>query len=263
MKNYNTAINPLGSISDINVIIETIKYFNKNGLEATKEEFIQGNVFGFNITSSRKRFFSLIKKLFLKNTDNQANQFFINTISNDQPSHNIKKAILYLEVCRKNDLFQDITCNLVYKKYQENRRLITSNEVFDFLMDFGQDTKITEWSESTIKTIASKYITFLKRLGYFKKEDSKKSSFNFPYPDKKVITYIVYLLKAAKKVDNEIYNSKLFQAFMLTENKKIDLLKKGSLAGYYDFSISGNKNSIIELNYKKEAIIDELFEKKH
>ena len=50
---------------------------------------------------------------------------------------------------------------------------------------------------------------------------------------------------------------------MLTEDKKIELLKKGSLAGYYDFSLSGNKNAIFELNYGKEEIIDELFEKKH
>jgi len=65
MKNYNTAINPLGSISDLNVIIETIKSFNKNGLDDTKDEFIEGNAFGFEITSSRKRFFTVIKKLYL------------------------------------------------------------------------------------------------------------------------------------------------------------------------------------------------------
>ncbi|MFW6389691.1 MAG: BrxA family protein, partial [Halanaerobiales bacterium] len=210
----------------------------------------------------RKRFFSVIKKLFLINPQEKANQFFIDTISKECSDINFKKNILYIEVCRKNDLFFDITINLIKKKYKENRRLISSSEIFDFLGNHGQGTKLEEWSDITIKKISSKYNTFMRKLGYFQKENRQKSSFNFPYPDKKIITYIVYLLKIAQKVDNEVYNSKLFQAFMLTEEKKIDVLKKGSLAGYYDFSLSGNKNAIFELNYPEEEIIDELFAKK-
>jgi len=264
LKKYNTAINLLGGIADINIIIETIKYFNKTSdLDKTKEKFVEGNAFGFDITSSRKRFFSVIKKLFLINPQEKDNQFFIDTISKEYSNINFKKNILYIEVCRKNDLFADITLNLIKNKYGENRRLISSSEIVDFLKDYGKGTKVGDWSDITVKKISSKYNTFMKKLGYFQKENRIKSSFNFPYPNEKIITYIVYLLKISGKVDNEIYNSKLFQAFMLTEDKKIELLKKGSLAGYYDFSLSGNKNAIFELNYRKEEIIDELFEKKH
>jgi len=77
MKNYNTAINILGSISDPNVIIETINYYNQHGLEAAKEEFIEGNAFGFDITSSRKRFFAVINKIFLKGSEQKDKEFFI------------------------------------------------------------------------------------------------------------------------------------------------------------------------------------------
>lgn len=259
MKKYNTAINPLGSISDLNVIIETIKYFRENGLDDTKKEFIDGNAFGFNITSSRKRFFSLIKKLFLINNDNESNQFFINTIASNTPPNSIKRLLIYLEVFRKNDLFCDITLNLIYKKYHENRRLIDTKEILSFLLDFGEGTKITNWSESTLKIISSKYISFMRRAGIFKKDKGYKSMISYPYPDKKVITYIVYLLKATGVSDNEVYNSKMFKALMLKENEIVELLKKGSLAGYYDFNFSGAKNATFVLKYEQEEIIDELF----
>lgn len=261
MRNYNTAINPLGSISDPNVIIETIKYYNQHDLGAAKKEFIEGNAFGFDITSSRKRFFAVINKLFLKDKDSgqKDKEFFINTISNSSPNNSFKRILIYLETFRSNDLFADITEHLVYKKYQENRKLIESAEILDFLLDFGEGTKITEWSESTLKMISSKYIAFMRRIGLFKKENRYKSLINYPYPDEKLITYLVYLLKQSDLSDNEIFNSPMFKALMLTENQKVELLKKGSLAGYYDFNFSGAKNASFELHYSREEIIDELF----
>lgn len=259
MKNYNTAINPLGSISDPNVIIETIKYYNQHGLEAAKKEFIEGNAFGFDITSSRKRFFSVINKLFLKDSEQKDKEFFINTISYSKPNNSFKRTLIYLETFRSNDLFADITEYLVYKKYQENRKLIESAEILDFLNDFGENTKITEWSESTQKMISSKYIAFMKRVDLFKKEGRSKSLINYSYPDKKLITYLVYQLKQSDLSDNEISNSPMFKALMLTENQKVELLKEGSLAGYYDFNFSGAKNASFELHYSREEIIDELF----
>ncbi|MFW6015893.1 MAG: BrxA family protein, partial [bacterium] len=243
MRDYNTAINVLGSISDINVIIETIRYFQENGLEETKREFIDGNAFGYNITSSRQRFFALIKKLFLKNHEEEDNRFFIDTIANNAPSNSFKRLLLYLEVFRKNDLFSDITLNLVYKKYQENRRLIDTNEILNFLLEFGEGTKIIEWSESTLKIIGSKYMSFMKRAGVFKKDKGYKSMIVYPSPDEKIITYLVYLIKATGISDNEVYDSNMFKGLMLQENQKVELLKKGSLAGYYDFNFSGAKNA--------------------
>jgi hypothetical protein len=156
-------------------------------------------------------------------------------------------------------LFADITEHLVYKKYQENRKLIESAEILDFLNEFGEGTKITDWSESTQKIIATKYITFMKRLGLFKKEKRYKSVISFSYPDKKIITYLVYQLKLTDLSDNEIFTSAMFKALMLTENQKVELLKKGSLSGYYDFNFSGSKNASFELHYSREEIIDELF----
>lgn len=259
MKKYNTAIIQVTGISDLNIIIETIKSFKKEGLEKTKNEFVKGNVFGFNISSSRKRIFSIIKNTFLDEPDKPDNQFFIKTIANSVPSNSFIRQVIYLEFFRQNDLFADITKNLVYKKYHENRKLIDTNEILNFLLDFGKDTKITEWSDSTIKNISSKYINFMKKIGFFKKESRTKSMISYSYPDEKIITYLVYLLKANDLSDNEIYNSEMFKALMLTENQKVELLKKGSLAGYYDFNFSGAKNASFELHYSREEIIDELF----
>lgn len=255
---YNTAINPLGSITDINVIFETIRYYNKvKDINKTKQEFVDGNAFGFNISSSRKRFFSVIKKLFLSNPEDSANSLFIETIASIN-NLSLRKIILYLEVFRKNDLFHDITTEFIFPKYKENRRLITSSETFDFLQQFGQDTKIAEWSESTVKIICSKYIGFMKRIGFFKKDKGVKSMFAFPYPDEKIIAYIVYLLKESGLTDNEIYESDLYTALMLDDSEKIGLLKQGTLKGYYDFSLSGSGNANFTLNYNREEFLDEL-----
>src|SRR6056297_382412 len=260
MRKYNTSINILGSISDLNIIIETIRSFKENGLEATKKEFIEGNAFGFDITSSRKRFFSLIKKLYLKDSKETSNKFFINTIANPAPSNSFKRQLIYLETFRKNDLFKDIILNFIFDKYQQNRRLVDTNELLQFLNSFGKGTKLEEWSDSTVKIIASKFIGFMKRTGLFKKDEGRKSMMVFPYPDEKMVTYLVYLLKAAEISDNEVYNSDIFKALMITDEQQVELLKKGSIAGYYDFNFTGAKNATFILNYSREEIIDELFE---
>ena len=260
MPDYNTSINVLGSISDINVIIETIKYFQKTqDIEAARKEFVEGNAFGFNISSSRKRFFSLIKKLFLTEADEPDRQFFLQALASDRPNSSYKKSILYLEIFRKNELFKDITEKLIYPKYQDNMRLISSREIADFLRKIEEGTKIAEWSDSTVKTVASKYIGFMKRLGYFEPENRYKSMIAYPYPAKELLTYIVYLLNAAGKNDHEIYESDLYSALMLEENEKVELLKQGSLAGYYKFNFTGQRSASFELNYESEEIIDAIF----
>ena len=260
MKEYNTSINILGSISDVNVIIETIKHFNKtNSLEDTKEEFVEGNAFGFDISSSRKRFFSLIKKLYLKDPEDPSNDFFIKSMSNNASDSLFKRQLIYLETFRKNDLFHDLIVDFIYNKYYENRRLVTTSETVDFLNDSGSGTKLDEWSENTVRTLASKYISFMKRINFFEKDKGYKSMIAYPYPDEKIITYIVYLLKTANLSDNEVYESDLFKALMLNDSEKLELLKQGAMAGYYDFDFSGAGNATFTLNYKQEEIIDELF----
>lgn len=260
MRDYNASINVLGSIADLNIIIETIRDFNDHkDIELTKQEFVEGNAFGFNISSSRKRFFAFINKLYLSDPDEKSNSFFIDTISNTRPNITFKKMILYIETYRRNLLFKDITKELIYKKYHENRRLVSTEEIYEFLSEFGKGTKLEEWTYNTVRMLGSKYISFMKRVGLFKKDKGRKSMIVFPFPEEKLITYIIYLLKNTELSDNEIYNSDIFDSLMLRENEKIELLKKSALKGYFDFSFSGTKNATFDLKYDREEIINELF----
>lgn len=260
-REYDTSVNVLGSIPNINIIIETIRFYSiNNDIEETKTKFVEENAFGFNISSSRKRFFSLIKKLFLTEPDKPDNEFFIDSLANDKSDTQFKKAQVYLEVFRKNALFHDIIKNLIYDKHHENKRLITTKELFEFLLSISEGTKLAEFSEATVKNIASKYIAFMKRLDYFEEDEGYKSLIAYPRPSKEFITYIVYLLDAEGNTDSDIYNSDLFEALMLEEGDKINLLKKGSMAGYYNFNQAGDGTASFSLNYDREEIIDELFE---
>ena len=262
MKKYDTAINPLGSISDLNIIFETIKlYQQEKDLAEVKKKFIEDDFFGIKIVSSRKRLFSVIKKLYLK--DRKEDSLFIKLTASNKFSKSFKKNILFIETCRKNKLFLDINTNLIYKKDKENRRLITSSEIYDFFLEFGRGSKLDEWSESTLKTIAAKYKSFMNKIGYFEAESRMKSIFSFPHPDEELITYIVYLLKLEGKSGQEIYDSELFTALLLDESDKLDLLKDASIKGYYEFSISGGGKVEIELKFDKGGIIDALSQKKY
>ncbi len=106
---------------------------------------------------------------------------------------------------------------------------------------------------------SSKYNTFMHKLGLFEKHKRYTFMITSPSPDKKVITYIIYLLKQSDLADNEIYQSDLFEALFLDENKKLELLKQTAVEGYYDFDFSGAGNATFTLNYDQEEIIDELF----
>ena len=106
MREYDTSIKILGGIPNLNVIIETIRHYSiYDDMDETKKKFVEENAFGFNITSSRQRFFRVIEKLFLENSEAKDKRFFINSIANDKPTSFFKKALLYLEIYRQNDLF--------------------------------------------------------------------------------------------------------------------------------------------------------------
>ncbi len=260
MPDYNTELSKLGSITSINIIIETISFYAKWGdLDKVKNEFIQNNAFGINMSSTRKNYYEAIKRLFLKDLDSKDRMFFINTLASDYPDNKYKKTVLYLEIFRQNDLLKKLTLDLIWKKYHENRRLITSKEVYDFLIELKKDDEDMNLSESTLKRLSSRYISFMKKLSFFEPENRFKSMIAYPYPSKELITYIVYLSKAAGKDDHEIYESALYLALMLEEEERIELLKQGSLAGYYKFNFAGKRNVSFELNYEREEIIDAIF----
>ena len=91
------------------------------------------------------------------------------------------------------------------------------------------------------------------------KESRIKSIFSFPYPDEKIITYIVYLLKYSNKTDEEVYNSDLFKSLLLNESEKLKLIKKAAIKRYFKFSLTGNGIANFTLNFKRGEIINELF----
>lgn len=258
MKDYNTEIIPLAGIPDLNFIYETIKLYNREAdLDEIKNLFVKDNRFGFKLTSSSSRFFKAIHSVYLTGENTNQKQLFFSIFSTDDIPSALKRAVLYIETCNNNQLFMDITVDFMYEKYWKNNRIVSSNEVFEYLMRIKEGTLIDNWSENTIKTVAKKYIAFLRKLGYL--EGYKRSSymFNFPPATKKTIAYLVYYLKLTGRSDKKILESDLFNVFMLNKRERIDRVKEASLGGYYEFTLTGDLRPTIELNYGKE-IVDEL-----
>lgn len=261
MNKYNTTIDVLGGM-DINYVFDTIDYFDKTrDNHKTMGFFIEDNPFGLKITSSRKRYFAVLKKIYLSSFNQKDGQLFINTISH-LTDIEFKKKILFLETCRQDRLFHDITTILVQKKYKENHRIINSREIYVFLKGFNENTTVAGWADDSLKRISRKYITFMKKLGFFQKESRLNSIIAYPLIEVELIVYLTYLLKFFGLSDNQVFQSSLFQALLLGEEEKVDLLKNGSLAGFYQFSFSGDGKAEFTLSYTKEELIHE-FSKKY
>lgn len=259
MKGYDTTINILGSISDPNIIIESIRYYYQTkDLEKLKEKFTTGNIFGYDLSSSRKRIYSGIVNTYLKHEDAGSKEFFWEAISSYTPNR-IKKSILYSETIKSNKLFHDIVKDFIIPKYFENRRLINTQETYEFLISISKGTKLENWSDNTLNMLGRKFISFMRKLGKFQKEKGFKHMIQFDYPDVKLFTYLIYLLSVQGLKDREIFDSFLLDSLLIEESEKIGLFKDCSMKGFIDFAMSANGNVQIELNYSPREVINVIF----
>lgn len=152
----NSNINIIGGLADFNLI----KHFllEEKGSITQHIEFTD-----IRTEKAVKRFKKAIIESF--GTDNENLKLLFLEFVKNQSVDNLNY-LLFLMFSYNNDLFKYLNDNVYFPIYFSGRKSIKKEEVLLCMRDLQKkNQKLKQWSESTLNTTASKYLTLLKKLG--------------------------------------------------------------------------------------------------
>lgn len=233
---FNSNINVLGSIPDyvamINYVIAKLENRDDNNLS-------------FRTENSVKRFIAAINLDILSFKNNKHKELFFHALSSDNLRLEQKLIILFWQLCINNNLFAEITSSYFMKCVYAGRISIHADEILSFLYELRRkNPDELKWSDGTLKIIASKYLTTMKKLGLSVGSQSKEIYYPNIGDD-----LFVFMVKTALTVypDVPTEENPLFRFSFLDSNSLVNRIKSINLTPYWSLTQLGN-NIKITLN---------------
>lgn len=251
MAKYNTDINIIGSIPDYELVMRAIDLFSKEGNEL-ETLVINDNYFDFRSEKSRKRFLSGVYSAFLSFENEKHREVFLD-IFKSNPSLKAKQLIIFWQFLVTNQLFFEITKNVFIKSYFSGRVSLPKDDIVAFIKDLisKNDELKNAWSQVTIETIASKYLTILKKLEILE-GSSKKTFKNIQISNEELLIFI-YLIKAIEPELPNFLNSKYIDFIFISKDNLVNRIKQLAKKDLFEMSFSGDQLKI-ELNKPYKGI---------
>lgn len=257
IKMYNTNINVVAGIPDLSLITELLKYSVRNGKISVPKNTINNlcNRYVIRTQKSMTRFIEAINKSFNLYDNEDHQNLFLGIIKSDHFDA-LKPFILFFQMGINNSLFYDITVNVYHKQYFEGK---TQSRVEDYLayLYFQRENhpEIKKWSDATIKIIASKYLTFLKKIGLLEGQLHKK--IRSVTLDDPIVVGLVYLIKSLNDDSLNFFENKYFPLFLMSKELFLKQVKNIAKADYFEIRTLGY-DLRIDLKYSYQEIVDVL-----
>lgn len=244
-QDYEISIIPIGSIQDYKMIFDSIELLSL-GDKSFKDNLIKNDIYNIRTESTRKRFFSAINSNFLSFINND-HELLIKKIFTKKLSSDTKNLILFWQFSLLNKLFREINNEILLKYYSSGLKSLNNSDLIDFLRNKIQENPYlkTKWSESTFRSIISKYLTLLRKLDLAEGIKNKRIK-SIYLSNESLVIFICLLLCANPEKSNILENSFLPFSF-LTEEDFIERVKKLALQGIIQMSFNGK-----ELKIEKE-----------
>ena len=175
--NYNTDINIIGSIPDYHLIYKSLPLLYAKD-EMLEKILVADNEFNLRTEKSRKRFLSVLSSAFV--TENESLNDFVGQLFAQQTiDEESKGIILFWLFSINNQLFLELNRDVFLKYLYQGRAELPVTDVIAYLKDvISRHSEMKgKWSELTIKTIASKYLTTLVKLNLLEGRQKKKFRF--------------------------------------------------------------------------------------
>lgn len=228
----NSDVNILGGLSDFNLIRV---FLDKTNLY----EGVSGRHRAHtSITTEKavKRFEKAIKGTML-HFDNDAVRYIITNCIQSEGISNDSLYLLFLNASKNNDLLNYLNESVFFPALYCGRIGIKTEEVIACLYDLkGKEPGIQKWSDTTIKTTASKYLTLLKKFNLLEGTISKSIIHTF-LNDKTFVLFIYWLV--AVEGSSNLINSSWLKYFFLEQNLFIDRILLKKYSKYYHLNYNG------------------------
>lgn len=231
---FNSTVNVLGGVPDYAVMIDHLVQEYGGKVESDK--------FTFRTAKATTRFKKAVMDGFGWFRSDTHKELFINAIDSSDFSFEEKLIVLYWQLIICNALFQEVTENIFLRALYSGRTTIDKSDVEAFIKFLkAQHPDEITWSDSTIATTASKYLTCLKKFGFA--SGTNRKEIHAPHISSQLFVYIVKLAIAVYPEDNTISNP-LFRFSFLDQQSIINRLKTIEYIPMWDITQIGNDITI-------------------
>ena len=237
MNTYNSDINIIGGVPDYQLIFKAIELYT-SGKDAMEDAIIKHNEFDFKTENARKRFLAAVTSAFL-NFQNEDHEELITTLFTHSMSLETKQLILFWQFCLTNRLFFEISRDVFVKNYFSGRVSLPKEDVVAYMKDLIANTPELKdkFTEITISTIASKYLTVLKKLNLI--EGRQKKTFKHIQVSNDALVIFLHLLKAIDPAGSDILKNKYLSLSMVSLNSFGERVKQLAKKDLINMSFNG------------------------
>lgn len=233
----NTDINVLGSLPDWNLI----QVFLTEDMVSIKEK---GGIHTYTAIKTDKsvmRFEKAIKATFL-NFKNDNSKSLFHSVINANAISNELLFLLFWNASVNNELLNYLNSKVFFPAFYSGRVSIKNDEVVACIRDLKEtEDDLKKWSEITITTTASKYLTLLKKFGLM--EGSINKSIIHPNLSDTMFVLFTYWLTANSAKPN-VLNSEWLQYSFNEKQTFIEKILQKKFSKYFNVVYTGDKLSI-------------------
>lgn len=253
---YNTDINIIGSIPDYHLIYVALPLLIANPSEL-ENILVTNNEFEFRTEKSRKRFLSVLNSAFV-NKDKSINELSSELIVHYKNDEISKAILLFWLFSINNKLFYEINRDVFLKYYFQGRAELPKDAIIAYIKDLiGKNASLKgKWSEITIDTIASKYLTVLKKL-HLLEGNQKKRYCHIKISDELLAVFI----HLTSSLENKKYNfleDELMNFTFIPKESILDRLKKIGKKDWIKMNYTGTALNV-EASFTTNNIINGIF----
>ena len=244
--NINSDINVLGSLSDFS-LISALLVEDKANTDYQAYSNIKTN-------KSYKRFASAIKNTLIKFTDPNMEYLIRNVFEHEGLSAHCL-LLLFWNACVNNELLDYLNQKVYFPALYSGRVALKKDEVVACLQELKQtETAMQKWTDSTVETTASKYLTFLKKFNLMEGRVNKTIA-PPSIGDKEIILFIYWLLSVESKTN--ILESRWLPYCFLEKELFIQQIMQKRYMKFYNLQYSVN-NLKIEPTFPYKELYHEL-----
>lgn len=253
---YNTDINIIGSIPDYHLIYKALPLL-LNDPKELENILVTNNEFDFRTEKSRKRFLSVLNSAFVsknKTIDELASALMLNFKSDE----NAQAVLLFWLFSMNNQLFFELNRDVFLKYYFQGRAELPKEAVIAYIKDLISrvDDLKGKWSEITIDTIASKYLTILKKLKLL--EGNQKKKFTLIRVSDELLAVFIHLIDLLENRKGNFLEDDFLGFTFISKDNILDRLKRIGKKDWVKINFNG-VNLQVEPVFNNNNIIDGIF----
>jgi hypothetical protein len=233
----NTDINILGGLPDFNLIKHYL-FSDKTGLAPKADHY---TFTAIKTDKAVKRFEKAITGTFL-HFKNPESAFLVRSMLSAESISHDSLYLLYWNASINNELFNYLNSQVYFSSFYSGRLIIRKEEVGACIKDLKEtEEQLKEWTIVTIETVASKYLTLLKKFNLM--EGSKTKKILHPYLSDKMFVLFIYWLTATESSSNLLESEWLKYCFC-EQPIFIERVMQKKFAKFFQLTYTGDKLKI-------------------